>query len=68
MDRLSSAEAKEDADEVKGEFMAGKFVIFKGPLKDNTRKGSDSGGHELSVGRSELDKMDYFVDGVKAEK
>jgi basic membrane protein A len=63
-----SAEAKADADKVKGEFMEGKFVIFKGPLKDNTGKEAIPAGTGYPSGDAELDKMDYFVDGVKAEK
>lgn len=62
------AEAKADADKVKGEFMAGTFVIFKGPLKDNTGKEVIPAGKGYPSGDPELDKMDYFVDGVKAEK
>ena len=37
--------AKKDADKVEAEFMAGTFVIFKGPLKDNTGKEVISGGN-----------------------
>ena len=45
--------------------MAGTFVIFKGPLKDN--KGKD--GHRRPASSSgqtdpELEKMDYLVEGV----
>ncbi|HEX4000095.1 MAG TPA: BMP family ABC transporter substrate-binding protein [Pirellulales bacterium] len=59
---------KKDADAVKAKFMDGGFVIFKGPLKDNTGKEVIPAGTGYPSGDPELDKMDYFVDGVKAEK
>jgi simple sugar transport system substrate-binding protein len=61
-------DAKADADKVKAEFMEGKFAIFKGPLKDNSGKEVIPAGKEYPSGAPELDKMDYFVEGVKAEK
>ena len=48
--------------------MEGKFVIFKGPLKDNTGKEVIPAGTSYPSGDPGLDKMDYFVEGVKAEK
>ena len=56
-----SDEAKKKADAVKAKFMDGTFVIFKGPIKDNTGKevipagksygnGRRAGKHELSRG------------------
>ena len=33
-----SAEARKQADDIKAKLTAGDYVIFKGPLKDNTGK------------------------------
>ncbi len=59
-----SATAKAKIEAVQNEMLAGKFVIFKGPLKDNQ-------GHlVIPAGTSEvqtdpvLEKMNYLVQGV----
>jgi basic membrane protein A and related proteins len=57
-------EAKKAADDVKAQFMAGKFVIFKGPLKDNTGKEIIPAGKEFGQTAIELEGMDYLVEGV----
>jgi basic membrane protein A len=57
-------DAKKDADAAKAKLMEGGFVIFKGPLKDNT------GNVVIPDGTSEvqtdvnLEKMNYLVEGV----
>jgi basic membrane protein A len=57
-------EAKKDADAVKKQLMAGTFVIFKGPIKDNTGKEVVPKGKEYGQTAIELESMDYLVDGV----
>jgi basic membrane protein A and related proteins len=63
-----SPEAKKAADEVKSKLMAGTFVIFKGPIKDNTGKEVIPAGKELGQTDNELEKMDYLVEGVLGSK
>jgi basic membrane protein A and related proteins len=57
-------EAKKAADAVKAKFMDGTFVIFKGPLKDNTGKEVIAPGKEYGQTAIELESMDYLVEGV----
>jgi basic membrane protein A and related proteins len=59
-----SEEAKKAADAVKGKFMEGTFVIFKGPLKDNTGKVVLPEGKSLPQTAIELESMDYLVEGA----
>jgi basic membrane protein A len=59
-----SDEAKKAADAVKAQFMEGKFVIFKGPLKDNTGKTVIEEGKEYGQTALELEKINYLVEGV----
>jgi basic membrane protein A len=59
-----SAEAKKAADAVKAKLVDGSFVIFKGPLKDNTGKVVISEGKSLVQTAIELESMDYLVEGV----
>ena len=59
-----SADAKKKADAVKAEMVAGKFDIFKGPLKDNKGKDVIAGGKVLKQTDLELEKMNYLVEGV----
>jgi basic membrane protein A and related proteins len=63
-----SAEAKKAADEAKAKLMDGTFVIFKGPIKDNTGKVVIPKGTELGQKAPELEKMDYLVEGVIGTK
>jgi simple sugar transport system substrate-binding protein len=57
-------DAKSSADAVKARMMAGEFVIFKGPMKDN------KGGSAIAAGTSHvqtdytLESMNYLVAGV----
>jgi basic membrane protein A and related proteins len=62
-----SEEAKKAADAVKAKFMAGDFVIFKGPLKDNTGKEIIPAGKSYDQKAVELEKMEYLVEGVKGQ-
>src|SRR6201996_8204485 len=61
---MVTAEAKAKADEVKAEFMAGGYSIFKGPIADNKGKTVIAAGTERGQQDGELEKMDYLVDGV----
>jgi basic membrane protein A len=56
--------AKKAADGVKAQMMAGKFDIFKGPLKDNKGKEVIAGGKAFKQTDIELEKMNYLVEGV----
>jgi basic membrane protein A len=63
-----SAEARKHADAVKAKLMAGGYVIFKGPIADNTGKTVVAAGHELTQGNetdAQLESMHFLVDGVK---
>lgn len=62
-----SAEAKQHADRVKADLTAGKYVIFKGPLNDNTGKPAIASGEELiqsNATDTKLEAMHFLVEGV----
>jgi basic membrane protein A and related proteins len=59
-----SEAARQAADAVKAKFVAGSFVIFRGPLKDNTGKTVIPSGKAYAQNAVELESMDYLVDGV----
>ncbi|HVC56062.1 MAG TPA: BMP family ABC transporter substrate-binding protein [Stellaceae bacterium] len=62
-----SATAKHHADQVKAGLTAGKYVIFKGPLKDNTGKMVLGSGQELiqsNATDAKLEAMNFLVAGV----
>ncbi|WP_213776519.1 BMP family ABC transporter substrate-binding protein [Caballeronia sp. dw_276] len=60
-------DAKKAADTIKASMMAGTFVIFKGPIKDN------KGGTAIAAGTSHpqtdytLESMNYLVSGVTGQ-
>jgi simple sugar transport system substrate-binding protein len=56
--------AKKKADAAKEKFMAGNFVIYKGPLKSNTGKMVIPAGKEQAQTDVDLEKMNYLVEGV----
>lgn len=56
--------AKAKADEAKAKLTEGTFVIYKGPLKDNTGKVVIPAGTERPQTDIELEKMNYLVEGV----
>ena len=63
-----SAEARKHADDVKAKLTKGGYIIFKGPLKDNTGKVVVAAGSELTQGNetdAQLESMHFLVDGVK---
>jgi basic membrane protein A and related proteins len=59
-----SETARKAADAAKAKFLAGSFVIFQGPLKDNTGKVVIPPGKAYAQSAIELESMDYLVDGV----
>ena len=56
--------AKKKADGVKAQMMKGDYVIFKGPLKDNTGKEIIPAGKSLVQTDPVLEQMNYLVEGV----
>jgi basic membrane protein A len=61
---MVTAAAKKKADEVKAAMVAGKFDIFKGPLKDNTGKEVIPAGKAYQQTDIALEGMNYLVEGV----
>lgn len=62
-----SAEARKHADAVKAALTAEKYVIFKGPIKDNTGKMMIAAGDELIQTNAtdiKLESMNFLVEGV----
>ncbi len=62
-----AAAARKQAETVKAELTAGKYVIFKGPLKDNTGKVAVAAGQELiqsNASDAKLEAMHFLVEGV----
>jgi len=55
---------RKHADDVKAKFMAGNYVTFKGPLKDNKGNTVIASGVERGQTDVELEKMNYLVEGV----
>jgi simple sugar transport system substrate-binding protein len=56
--------ARRRADEVKAKFMAGDFVIYAGPIKDNKGKVVIDGGTARMQTDIWLEGMDWLVEGV----
>ncbi|MEE4335238.1 BMP family ABC transporter substrate-binding protein [Pseudomonas alliivorans] len=59
-----SADARQNADAIKAQMMAGSFVIFKGPLKDNKGKVVIADGVAQAQNDIVLESMNYLVEGV----
>ena len=62
--RAVSEAARKNADGVKARMMEGDFVIFKGPLKDNTGKTVIDAGVSQKQTDVVLEQMAYLVEGV----
>jgi simple sugar transport system substrate-binding protein len=60
----ATPDARKAADAVKAKLMDGSFLIFKGPLKDNAGRIVIAEGTALPQTATELEKMDYLVEGV----
>ena len=59
--------ARQRADQVKATLSAGTYVIFKGPLNDNTGKVAVAAGQELiqsDATDAKLEAMNFLVEGV----
>jgi basic membrane protein A len=59
--------AKKKADGIKAKMMTGDYVIFKGPLKDNTGKVVIPAGTSLKQTDPVLEGMNYLVEGVSGK-
>jgi simple sugar transport system substrate-binding protein len=59
-----SDRARQEADAVKARLLDGSFVIFKGPLRDNTGRVVIPMGTAYVQTALELETMDYLVEGV----
>jgi basic membrane protein A and related proteins len=62
-----SAAARQRADTVKAELTAGNYVIFKGPIADNSGKTVVAAGQELiqsNATDTKLESMHFLVEGV----
>ncbi|PWC53973.1 BMP family ABC transporter substrate-binding protein [Azospirillum sp. TSO22-1] len=59
-----SDKARNHADDVKGQFMAGSFVVYKGPLKDNKGNIVIAAGTEHGQTDIALESMNWLVEGV----
>jgi len=59
--------AKKKADGIKAQMMKGEYVIFKGPLKDNTGKVVIPAGTSLKQTDPVLESMNYLVEGVSGK-
>jgi simple sugar transport system substrate-binding protein len=62
--KSAAAAGKAKADAVKAQMMKGDFVIFKGPLKDNTGKEIIAAGKGYKQTDPVLEQMNYLVEGV----
>ncbi len=60
----ASSAARKQADTVKSKMLKDTFVIFKGPIKDNTGKTVIAAGTEQKQQDVVLEQMDYLVAGV----
>ncbi|MEO1070030.1 MAG: BMP family ABC transporter substrate-binding protein, partial [Cyanobacteria bacterium J06638_6] len=59
-----SDEAKADGDAAIAALTSGELVIYQGPLMTNTGDEVIPAGEELKIDNVELEKTDYFVEGV----
>jgi len=62
--KVVSAKARAHADKVRAQFMKGDFVVYKGPIKDNTGKVVIAKGKEYGQTDIWLESMDWLVEGV----
>ncbi|MBY0381249.1 MAG: BMP family ABC transporter substrate-binding protein [Xanthobacteraceae bacterium] len=61
---MVSEAARKQADDVKAQLIAGAYTIFKGPIKDNKGNTVIASGIAHGQTDTELEKMDYLVEGV----
>lgn len=62
--KVVSAKAKAHADKVRAQFMTGDFVVYQGPIKDNTGKEVIPKGKSYGQTDIWLESMDWLVEGV----
>lgn len=62
--KVVTAKAKAHADKVRARFMKGDFVVYKGPIKDNTGKEVIPKGKQYGQTDIALESMDWLVEGV----
>jgi len=62
--RAVVAAAKSKADAIKAQMVQGDFVIFQGPVKDNTGKIVIAAGTQQKQTDIALEQMNYLVEGV----
>ena len=60
-------ETKAAVKKVEDQFMAGTFVIFKGPIEDNTGKIVIPDGEKQGQLDTKLESMGYLVKGVNGK-
>ena len=56
--------ARKSTDALKGQMVKGGYVIFKGPIKDNTGKTVIDAGVQHQQTDVTLEQMNYLVEGV----
>ena len=56
--------ARQQAEDVRAQLMAGTFVIFKGPLQSNTGTKVIPAGEQRAQTDLSLESMDWLVEGV----
>ena len=56
--------ARKQADDIKARMMAGQFVVYQGPLKDNTGREVIAPGASYGEQAVELESTDWLVEGV----
>ena len=56
--------ARRQADDIKARMMAGQFVVYQGPLKDNTGREVIAPGASYGEQAVELESTDWLVEGV----
>jgi simple sugar transport system substrate-binding protein len=62
--KVVSAKAKDHANKVRAQFMKGDFVVYQGPIKDNTGKEVIPKGKGYGQADIWLESMDWLVEGV----
>lgn len=65
-DPIISAENRKKIEAERAELLAGKKIVYSGPLADRDGKERVAAGQQLSD--PDLWKMDWFVEGVKTQQ
>jgi len=59
-----SEKARKNADDIRAKFMSGEFVVYKGPIKDNTGKEVIPAGKSYAQTDIWLESMSWLVEGA----